>query len=68
MPQPYLQPEELAAVHIAGLSAEDAGAAVAEVVEARRIAVATAKAAQFLRDANVNVDDLSLERLRKLIQ
>ena len=64
----YLQPDDLAKVPVDGLTAEEVGQAIARAREEARINEAAAKAAKILRDANIEVDDEALERLRRLTE
>lgn len=64
----YLPPEELAQVPIDGLSPEEAAKAIDEAVEKARVENATQKAAAILRQADVEVDEATVIRLRRLVK
>lgn len=68
MPRHYLQPEELSRVPIDGLSPKEARMAIAKASNEARISDATAKAAEILRDADVEVDDDTIIHLRKWLR
>ena len=64
----YLDPDILGTIPIEGLTAEQVGEAISNRCNEERIAVAAEQAAAILREAGVDVDAESIQRLRKLAE